>query len=143
MKKWILLLALLALLPGSSANSQTMGAPVYFVAGQAHPAFNLEIMINGQKIKTVSPSPDKAKIFLKQFDESILRSGTNSLEVTYRRALDKETSDPRMPSFRVTLKRQNDPMDKKTSVVLLKLKGPQRPFEDVPETETVSGEFEN
>jgi hypothetical protein len=61
--------------------------------------------------------------------------------VNYTYLRDKETGELNVPSFRVMVKKQKDPMDSKSSVELLKIEGPDSPFEKVKDSGTLSGEF--
>ena len=137
MNKLIFWIAMaLFFLPGSAQADET-----FFVAGQAHPKFQLEIFINDEKIKSVKPKATRMKVFLKQFDASLTRSDVNMVKVNYTYLRDKETADLNVPSFRVMVKKQKDPMDSKSSVELLKIEGPDSPFEKVKDSGTLIGEF--
>jgi hypothetical protein len=115
-----------------TAAAQAESATTYFLAGQAHPRFQLELSINGQAVKSVTPKATKAKIFLKQLDREDLRPGENLLEVTYRVVPEVPEDASPMPSFIVRLYSQADPKDKSTKEELAKLRGPGRPFTALP-----------
>jgi hypothetical protein len=122
-------------------SAHAEGTPVYFMAGQAHPRFQLELSINGQVVKTVKPKPTRAKAFLKQLDEEDLRLGENLLEVTYHAVPGVADDASPTPSFIVRLYRQTDPKDKSTKEELVKLRGPGRPFTEVSDG-TLSAAFQ-
>jgi hypothetical protein len=131
---WMMLLPALAV-AGSSQN-----APVYFLAGQVHPQFEITLHINSNEIKTIAPKPGKMKVFLKQVDADQVRSGANQLKVTYKKR--PGGGDAGGPAFKVKLKYQTDPTDKKSARVLAKIRGPKKPFTDLPDSGELIEEFE-
>ena len=121
-------------------DSQT--TPMYFLAGQGHPQYEITLHINSKEIKTVRSNSGKMKLFIKQFDAEHVHPGANQLKVTYRKRSDA-SGEGLGPSFKVTLKYQTDPMDKKTAKVLAKLRGPKPPFTNSPESGKLTKEFES
>lgn len=101
----------------------------YLVSGQVHPQFRLEVAINGEVIKSVTPNPSKPKIFLTQIDPSIISDGQNSLTVSYDVVSEEEGGTAPEPSFKVRIVRQTDISDKNTGTELLELRGPRMPYE--------------
>lgn len=101
----------------------------YLVSGQVHPQFRLEVAINGEVIKSVTPNPSKPKIFLTQIDPSIISDGQNSLTVSYDVVSEEEGGTAPVPSFKVRIVRQTDISDKNTATELLELRGPRMPYE--------------
>ena len=77
----------------------------YLVSGQVHPQFRLEVAINGEVIKSVTPNPSKPKIFLTQIDPSIISDGQNSLTVSYDVVSEEEGGTAPEPSFKVRIVR--------------------------------------
>lgn len=119
--------ALTLLVGGAPVEPASAGA--YYVAGQAHPRFHLDIAINGKAVKSVQPRSGKPKLFLTQLDEGTVASGENTLTVNYRVLSESEAGDAPTPSFRVKVTYQDNPQDKDTAVELINLRGPGKPFE--------------
>ena len=100
----------------------------YYLAGQVHPRFQVTLSVNGETVKTIKPKPTKAMLFIKQIDEELLRTGANSLGVSYRVNSGVAEDVTPMPSFIVKLQSQSDPTDSSTKRVLAEIRGPDRPF---------------
>jgi hypothetical protein len=103
-------------------------ADSYFLAGQAHPRFHLEIAVNGTKVKSVRASPSKAKIFIKQIGAELITRGRNTLSVTYRVLSEAAGGDAPVPSFKVRLVRKKDISDRSKGKRLAELRGPAKPY---------------
>jgi hypothetical protein len=103
-------------------------AQIYFVSGQVHPQFRLEVAINGEVVKTVTPKPSKPIIFLTDIDQPIIVAGENSIVVRYEIVSPDEGGSSPVPSFRVQVSRQTDVTDKNTATELVELRGPRKPY---------------
>jgi hypothetical protein len=107
--------------------SDAAGAPTCYVAGQVHPRFEAVVTVNGETVKTVRPKKGRAKVFLTQFEAGLLRGGNNVLTVAYNVGPASRGNAPG-PSFKVRVKCQDSPTDKKSAKVLSEIRGPGRPF---------------
>ena len=118
---WVLLLA----------GAAPALADTYFLAGQVHPRFQLEIEVNGTKVKSVRPNPSKAKIFIKQFAAELVTRGRNTLSVTYRVLSEAAGGNAPVPSFKVRLVRKKDISDRSKGKRLAELRGPGKPYREL------------
>jgi hypothetical protein len=108
---------------------EALAAPTCYAAGQVHPRFEAVVAINGETVKTVRPKKGRAKVFLTQFEAGLLRGGDNMLTVAYNVG-PASRGDAPGPSFKVKVKCQDSPTDKKSAKVLAEVRGPDRPFPD-------------
>jgi hypothetical protein len=104
-------------------------ADTYFIIGQAHPRFHLEIAVNGTKVKSVTPNSSKAKIFIKQISAGLITRGRNTLSITYRVLSEAAGGNAPVPSFRVRLVRKKGVSNRKGKR-LAELRGPRKPYRE-------------
>jgi len=116
-------------------------AQSYFVSGQVHPQFRLQVAINGAVVKTATPKPSKPIIFLTQIDQPIVVAGENSITVRYDIVSQEEGGSSPVPSFKVQVTRQIDPTDKNTATELVELRGPRKPYKS-GESGTIAENFQ-
>ncbi len=105
------LFALLAAAPAGAESTLTL-------TGQVHPAFELEIYVNGELAALVTPT-DRVKVFNKDVPAPLARSGDNALAVRYR-VRDTRARAPWNGSFRVSVRHAREK--------LVTLRGPDAPF---------------
>lgn len=103
-------------------------AETYFLAGQAHPRFHLEIAINGTNVKSVRPNRSKAKVFIKQVQAGLIKPGRNTLSITYRVLSKQAGGNAPVPSFKVRLVRKKSIRDRSKGKRLAEFRGPAKPY---------------
>ncbi|NIT51632.1 MAG: hypothetical protein GWO41_02490, partial [candidate division Zixibacteria bacterium] len=114
---------------------------VYYLHGQVDPHFEITLVINSEKVKTILPNLKRRRLFIKEVDAAVIQSGSNQLKVVYQKRSGR-WAKPIGPSFRVKLKYQSDPMDKDSAKVLAQIRGPGQPFTKLPKSGELSEIFQ-
>jgi hypothetical protein len=131
----------MSLWPSLAVAETSQLLPLYYLAGQVHPQYEITLHINSREIKMYRSNSGKMKLFLKQVDANQVHSGANQLKVTWRKRPGVTGNKAFGPAFKVKLKYQTDPMDKKSARVLTKIRGSKPPFTGLPDSGEMIKEF--
>ena len=121
----------MALLLGFLAAGSARAESTLALTGQVHPAFELEIYVNGELAALVTPT-DRVKVFSKDVPAPLARNGENALSVRYR-VRDARVRAPWNGSFRVSVRHAREK--------LVTLRGPAAPFPQAGSEEEVATRF--
>lgn len=113
----------------------------FYIDGQVHPAYSIQIFINGNKVKEYFNDDETVKVFLFEFDKGLIIQGENSVEVVYTVEREVSADVPSTRSYRFNIRYQSDPMNTETSEKLYKAKGPKAPFPPVGTQQKKSDTF--
>ena len=103
---------------------------VYYLTGQLHPLVEVHVELNGKQIKSFRPESGRSKVFLKQIDAGMIKPGRNEMIVHWE-ILEGEAAEGHAfgkSGYRISLKHQKDPTDRRTAIDLVRVAGIEVPL---------------
>jgi hypothetical protein len=133
--------ALVAVVSTLASGPAGASHPKFYIDGQLHPAFVIDISINGRPVVHEETGRDIIRAFVKDVDFEAVKAGSNTVLVRYEavRNVEKEVGTDR--SFRFNLRYQSDAADAKSNVKLITIRGPMAPFPQTGTAGTIEETF--
>jgi hypothetical protein len=133
--------AFLAALPILLSGPASAAHPKFYIDGQLHPAFVIDISVNGRPVVHEETGRDIMRAFVKEVDPEAVKAGSNAIVVRYEavRNVEKDMGTDR--SFRFNLRYQSDAGDAKSNRKLMTIRGPMAPFPQTGTAGTIEETF--
>jgi hypothetical protein len=115
--------------------------PKFYIDGQLHPAFVIDISVNGRPVVHEETGRDIMRVFVEDVDFEAVKTGSNTISVGFEavRNVEKDVGTDR--SFRFNLRYQPDAGDAQSNVKLITIRGPMAPFPQTGTAGTIEKTF--